>query len=108
MIDELQYCCHVNGKNADGSKVYWTCVSRHPPYLCKARLHTLSRDYDYSIVKRINEHNHETTKSGVEVKKGIIELKDRCVYSNYTASTRELASSCVENFDCSARADFFL
>lgn len=102
LIDDLQYCYHLNGKSAGGEKLYWNCALRKKNS-CAARLHTFSRDQNYSIVKHINEHNHEATKSEVDVRKAMNKLKECATVSNSTASTRDLVANCMHNLDNNAR-----
>ena len=69
-------------KKKQGTKIYWECIERKQKS-CTARIHTKSKDHNYEIVKRINEHVHQSTKSKVDAKVAIQELKEEVVKSNH-------------------------
>ena len=89
-------------KNKQGTKIYWECIQRKPKS-CTARIHTKSKDHNYEIVKRINEHVHQSTKSKVDAKVAIQELKEEVVKSNHP--TRSLIANCLSSLDDCGRAE---
>ena len=101
LIDELQFMYHMNGWNKEGTKIYWECTVRKQK-CCPARLHTKSKDYDYEILKHVNEHNHTSTKSQVDAKVAIQELKKDALTSSQP--TRSLVADCFSSLDDCARS----
>ena len=58
--DEYNFIYTPNGKNKDGTKIYWTCARKKT---CKARIHTV----DGQVVFRSGVHTHapESTQASV-------------------------------------------
>ena len=102
LVDELQFMYHQNGKNKQETKIFWECIERKQKS-CTARIHTKSKDHNYEIVKRINEHVHQSTKSKVDAKVAIQELKEEVVKSNHP--TRSLIANCLSSLDDCGRAE---
>ena len=95
LVDELQFMYHQNGQNKQGTKIYWQCTERKQKS-CPARLHTKSKDHNYEISKFVNEHKHSSTKSKVDAKVAIQELKE-VLTSNQP--TRSLVANCLSSLD---------
>ena len=76
VIDELQYVYSRNGSNRDKSALYWKCVRRRD-YTCTAPLHTKTKLEGYNITKSLNEHNHSSSISKIEMKESVNDLKLR-------------------------------
>ena len=45
LVDELQFMYHQNGKNKQGTKIYWECIERKQK-LCTGKIHTKSKEHN--------------------------------------------------------------
>ncbi|XP_066941046.1 uncharacterized protein [Macrobrachium rosenbergii] len=72
---------------------YWKCEIKS----CKARVHTMTHDEDYDIIKNVGEHHHSSCASKPKVRKILAELKSQA--SACQESSRSLISSLCEMLD---------
>ena len=56
LVDDMNYIYEKHNENANGSKIYWKCEIKS----CKARVHTMTHDEDYDIIKNVGEHHHSS------------------------------------------------
>ena len=93
LVDDMNYIYEKHKLNADGSKTYWKCEIKS----CKARVHTMTHDEDYYLIKNVGEHHHSSCASKPKVRKTLAELKSQA--SACQESSRSLISSVCENLD---------
>uniref|UniRef100_A0A0L8FH09 FLYWCH-type domain-containing protein n=1 Tax=Octopus bimaculoides TaxID=37653 RepID=A0A0L8FH09_OCTBM len=93
LVDDMNYIYEMQKKNADGSKTYWKCEIRS----CKARVHTMTRDEYYTILKRVGEHLHNSCASMPKVRKTLADLKAQAAASQ--ESSRSLIATICEKLD---------
>jgi hypothetical protein len=58
--------------SADGKKRFWRCRNRN---ICKARIH--ADVDDLTVLKRINEHSHDSDAAAVEAEVAVTKIKIR-------------------------------
>lgn len=60
--------------SADKTKRFWRCRKRN---ICKSRIHTNVDEDDLTVLKRINEHSHDSDAAAVEAEVAVTKIKIR-------------------------------
>ncbi|KAG7158250.1 putative FLYWCH zinc finger domain-containing protein 1 [Homarus americanus] len=93
LVDDMNYIYGAQKRNAYGSKTYWKCEVK----CCKARIHTLTQDEDYGIIKRVGDHHHSSSVAKPKVRKQLADLKVAAISSQ--ECPRSLIAATSANLD---------
>ena len=85
--DEYNFIYTLNGKNKDGSKLYWTCARKTT---CKSRVHTVNGQ----VVFRSETHTHAADTAEASARLAVNTMVSSV--SNGTESTRNVIRDAIE------------
>ncbi|KAF0763552.1 Uncharacterized protein FWK35_00007065 [Aphis craccivora] len=85
--------------NSDSLKKFWRCKYKRE---CKARLHTGIDSLDLEVLKRINEHTHDSEAAKVEAMVAVNRLKNRAAETMEPIST--VINECISGLSEAAKA----